>query len=122
MLKVLMPLHGMWPIPVPEKIDPIELQEGISLVNIDNENCSLGERDDEFIIPIHDKGEIHGDMGLSDNHPFSRLPKMGLLFEIVARKKDQAFFPHLYSSASLKPITILRLFQTVAPCIQLSLI
>lgn len=109
-IKVLMTLHGMWPIHIHRKYSPIELEPGISLVCIDGESF---EDAGEFKVQVHEKGEIEMRPAFS-NHPLSKLPKMGLLFELQERDEDNSFLymPHKYVGASMRPRTILRLFRS----------
>lgn len=113
-----MPLVGMWPIqnswPVSDGSDlsPIELEKGISLVMINKKDEAQSSGKEEFTLLLTGKGEIKAEMYLSDRgHPLSRLPRMGLLFEIQDKKREQLFMPHHYVIASMRPRTILRLFK-----------
>lgn len=106
-----MPLCGIWPIPINQDLGPIELENGISLVT-----CCKSDDDQEagenYVISIHGKGEIKGHSYLShEGHPLSKLPRMGLLFEVQKKERDQLFMPHHYANAAIRPKTILRLFQ-----------
>ena len=110
-IKVLMTLHGMWPIHIHRKYNPIELEPGISLVCIDEEETSAKEEWD-FSIKIHEKGTINIRSPFR-NHPLSKLPKMGLLFEVQKRKNGSfMYMPHQYVAISMRPKTILRLFKS----------
>ncbi len=110
-VKVLMTLHGVCPIPINEQIGPIELEEGISLVTINEQPSSVSETS-EFVVNLHKKGQIEMRLPFR-NHPLSKLPKMGMLFEIQERKDGGfLFMPHHYVARSMRPKTILRLFQS----------
>jgi len=110
-VKVLMTLHGLWPIPINEQIGPIELEEGISLVTINEQPSSVSETS-QFVVNLHKRGQIEMRLPFH-NHPLSKLPKMGMLFEIQERKDGGfLFMPHHYVARSMRPKTILRLFQS----------
>lgn len=108
-VKVLMTLHGMWPIHIYQKYSPIELESGINLVCIEGE---LPEDNENFVVQLHEKGEIEMRSSFR-NHPLSKLPKMGMLFEVQERKEGSfMYMPHKYIGISMRPKTILRLFKS----------
>ncbi len=108
-IKVLMTLHGMWPIHIHRKYSPIELEPGISLVCIEGEPPEEAEH---LTVQLHEKGEIEMRSSFR-NHPLSKLPKMGMLFEVQERKDGSfMYMPHQYVGLSMRPKTILRLFKS----------
>jgi hypothetical protein len=112
-VKVLMTLHGVWPIPINEQIGPIELEDGMSLVTVSKDESSDFDMAGELVINLHNKGQIEMRSHFR-NQPLSKLPRMGLLFEL--QEKDEhgsyLFMPHHYVGRSMRPKTILRLFQS----------
>lgn len=112
-IKVLMTLHGVWPIHIHQKYTPIELEPGISLVCVQTEEEPSVREVESLNFEIHEREKIEMRLSLR-NHPFSKLPKMGFLFELQERDEDGSFLymPHKYVRPSMRPKTILRLFQT----------
>ncbi len=112
-VKILMALHGIWPIPIHDNFDPIELEGGISLVSIiEKEYPSVIETPDDLVVKLHKKGTIELHPPHQD-FPVSKLPRMGMLFEIQDKEKDGlSYGSNNYAVASMRPKTILRLFKT----------